>query len=133
MLGRSPPIARGASVKILVAGDRGYIGAALVPFLRRAGHEVDGLDIGFYEGCDFRGGPEPLTRPLRDSRDVTPAEVAGYDAVLCLAALSNDPLGSLRRESTYSINLGGTLRLAMAAKAAGVDRFLFASSCSLYG
>jgi nucleoside-diphosphate-sugar epimerase len=120
-------------MRVLVAGDRGYIGAVLVPFLRRAGHDVDGLDVGYFEGCDFRGGPVPLTHTLRDIRDVGPADVAGYDAVLCLAALSNDPLGSLRRETTYSINVDGTLRLAVAARSAGVERFLFASSCSLYG
>ena len=66
-------------------------------------------------------------------RDVTAGELAGYDAVLCLAALSNDPLGDLNTEATYSVNLDGTLQLARAAKAAGVPRFLFSSSCSLYG
>jgi nucleoside-diphosphate-sugar epimerase len=121
-------------MRVLVAGDRGYIGAVLVPFLRNAGHQVDGLDSGLYEGCDFRGGPEPLDgRRPRDTRDVTPAELAAYDAVVCLAALSNDPLGHLNRDATYSVNLDGTVRLAEAAKAAGIERFLFASSCSLYG
>ncbi|HEU4948725.1 MAG TPA: SDR family oxidoreductase [Kribbella sp.] len=121
-------------MRVLVTGDRGYIGAVLVPFLRKAGHVVDGLDVGLYEGCDFRGGPEPISgRRPRDTRDVQPEELAGYDAVVCLAALSNDPLGHLNRETTYSVNLDGTVRLAEAAKAAGVERFLFASSCSLYG
>ncbi|MQA79601.1 MAG: NAD-dependent epimerase/dehydratase family protein [Streptosporangiales bacterium] len=120
-------------MKVLVAGDRGYIGAVLVPFLRGAGHEVDGLDLGLYEGCDFRGGPEDVRRAPRDTRDVIPGDVAGYDAVICLAALSNDPLGHLNRATTFSVNLDGTVRLAQQAKAAGVPRFLFASSCSLYG
>ena len=121
-------------MRVLVAGDRGYIGAVLVPFLRNAGHQVDGLDVGLYEGCDFRGGPEPIAgRRPRDTRDVRPEELAGYDAIVCLAALSNDPLGHLNRDATYSVNLDGTLRLAEAAKASGVGRFLFASSCSLYG
>jgi nucleoside-diphosphate-sugar epimerase len=121
-------------MKVLVAGDRGYIGAVLVPFLRGAGHEVDGLDLGLYEGCDLGPALEVTAeRPARDMRDVTPAELAGYDAVLCLAALSNDPVGDLNPDATYSVNLDGTLQLAKAAKAAGVERFLFSSSCSLYG
>ena len=121
-------------MKVLVAGDRGYIGAVLVPFLRAAGHEVDGLDLGLYEGCDLGGGPEVLTgRAPKDIRDVTRADFTGYDAVVCLAALSNDPLGQLNPGTTYSVNLDGTLALGRAAKAAGVERFLFSSSCSLYG
>ena len=76
-----------------------------------------------------RSGP----RPAKDIRDVTAGQLTGYDAVLCLAALSNDPLGDLNPAATYSVNLDGTLHLARAAKQAGVERFLFASSCSLYG
>jgi len=121
-------------MRVLVAGDRGYIGAILVPFLRAAGHQVDGLDLGLYEGCDLGPGPEDIgARPPRDLRDTAPAELAGYDAVACLAALSNDPLGHLNPAATYSVNLDGTLRLARAARDAGVPRFAFASSCSLYG
>jgi nucleoside-diphosphate-sugar epimerase len=121
-------------MKVLVAGDRGYIGAVLVPHLRAAGHQVSGLDLGLYEGCDLGPGPEDIgTRVPRDIRDVAPGDVAGHDAVICLAALSNDPLGNLNPETTYSVNLEGTLALARAAKAAGVPRFLFSSSCSLYG
>src|ERR1700761_5259325 len=122
------------TMRVLVAGDRGYIGAVLVPFLRKAGHQVDGLDVGLYEGCDFGAGPEGLgARPPRDIRDAEASQLAGYDAVICLAALSNDPVGHLNPAATYSINQEGTLRLARAAKQAGVERFLFASSCSLYG
>jgi nucleoside-diphosphate-sugar epimerase len=121
-------------MRVLVAGDRGYIGAVLVPFLRAAGHAVEGLDLGLYEGCDLGPGPEDIgLRPRLDLRDVEARHCAGYDAVVCLAALSNDPVGELNPSATYSINLGGTLRLAEAAKKAGVGRFLFASSCSLYG
>ena len=121
-------------MRVLVAGDRGYIGAGMVPLLRGAGHEVDGLDVGLYEGCDFGAAPESLgTRPARDIRDAEASQLAGYDAVICLAALSNDPLGHLNPAATYSINHEGTLSLARAAKRAGVERFLFASSCSLYG
>lgn len=121
-------------LRILVAGDRGYIGAVLVPFLRAAGHEVDGLDNGLYEGCDFGEGPEDVRgRAPLDMRDVTSADLFGYDAVACLAALSNDPLGDLSPATTYSVNLNGTLHLAEAARQAGVERFVFSSSCSLYG
>jgi nucleoside-diphosphate-sugar epimerase len=109
----------------------------MVPLLSAAGHDIDGLDLGLYEGCDL--GPAPAfpsgasTRAACDMRDVTPGQLAGYDAVVCLAALSNDPLGDLNPGATVSVNLDGTMRLAEAAKAAGVGRFLFASSCSLYG
>jgi nucleoside-diphosphate-sugar epimerase len=120
-------------MRVLVAGDRGYIGAVLVPFLREAGHEVDGLDLGLYEGCDLGRAPEASPGTPRDMRDAAAGQLAGYDAVLCLAALSNDPLGDLNPAATYSVNLHGTLHLARAARAAGVERFLFASSCSLYG
>jgi nucleoside-diphosphate-sugar epimerase len=121
-------------MRVLVAGDRGYIGAVLVPFLRAAGHEVDGLDLGLYERCDLGPGPESIgVRSPLDIRDAEANWLAGYDAVVCLAALSNDPLGHLNREATYSVNREGTLRLARAAKEAGAERFLFASSCSLYG
>ncbi len=120
-------------MRVLVAGDRGYIGAVLVPFLRAAGHEVDGLDLGLYEGCDLGpaldapGGGSGVPWPC-DMRDVTASQLAGYDAVLCLAALSNDPLGDLNPDATFSVNLEGTLHLARTAKAAGIERVLFASS-----
>jgi nucleoside-diphosphate-sugar epimerase len=121
-------------MRVLVAGDRGYIGAILVPFLQGAGHQVDGLDVGLYEGCDFGAGPESIgARPALDIRDAEASQLTGYDAVICLAALSNDPVGHLNPAATFSINHEGTLSLARAAKTAGVERFLFASSCSLYG
>lgn len=121
-------------MKVLVAGDRGYIGAVMVPFLRTAGYHVDGLDLGLYDGCDFgRSAQQTTDRPTADVRDVQPRDLVGYGAVICLAALSNDPLGHLNPAATYSVNLDGTLHLAKAAKRAGVPRFLFASSCSLYG
>jgi nucleoside-diphosphate-sugar epimerase len=121
-------------MRVLVAGDRGYIGAVMVSVLRTAGYQVDGLDLGLYEGCDFGPGPESIgARPPCDIRDAHTSQLAGYDAVVCLAALSNDPLGDLKPVATFSVNLEGTLALARAAKTAGVQRFLFASSCSLYG
>ncbi len=104
-----------------------------MPLIRAAGHEADGLDLGLYEGCDLGPAPDGSPQPPADIRDVVPAQLASYDAVICLAALSNDPLGDLNPEATYSVNLHGTLHLARAAKQAGVERFLFASSCSLYG
>lgn len=118
-------------MRVLVAGDRGYIGAVLVPFLQAEGHEVHGLDLGLYDGCDL--GPAIPDGPALDIRDVSAAALEGYDAVVCLAALSNDPVGNLNREATYSVNLAGTLHLAREARRAGVERFLFSSSCSLYG
>ncbi len=121
-------------MKVLVAGDRGYIGAVLVPFLQSAGHEVDGLDLGLYEGCDLGAGPVRIDeRPLVDLREVEVHHVAGYDAVLCLAALSNDPLGHLNPAATYSVNLDGTLHLARVAKHAGVERFLHARPAASMG
>jgi nucleoside-diphosphate-sugar epimerase len=122
------------AMRVLVAGDRGYIGAVLVPFLRTAGHQVDGLDLGLYEGCDFGPGLEDAAKFVPcDTRDVQASLLDGYDAVVCLAALSNDPLGNLNPAATYSVNLDGTLALARTARQVGAERFLFASSCSLYG
>jgi nucleoside-diphosphate-sugar epimerase len=110
-------------MRILVTGDRGYIGAILGPFLRAAGHEIGGLDLGLYEGCDFGLVPEDIgARPPRDVRDAMPGELAGYDTVACLAGLSNDPLGHLNPAATASVNLEGPLRLARAAKQARVGR-----------
>src|ERR1700751_3197252 len=118
-------------MRVLVAGDRGYIGTVLMPFLRAAGHEVDGLDLGLYEGCALGPAPEDGYPGPWDMRDVKPGQLVRYDAVVCLAALSNDPLGDLSPAATYSVNLDGTLHLAQAAKQVGFERFLFASSCSL--
>jgi nucleoside-diphosphate-sugar epimerase len=105
----------------------------LVPFLERAGHDVVGLDSDFYESCTF-GGAIPKVREIRkDIRDVERRDLEGFDAVIHLAALSNDPLGDLNPELTYDINHRGTVRVAAAAKDAGVPRFVFSSSCSNYG
>src|ERR1041384_7475838 len=120
-------------MKVLVTGHRGYIGVEMVPALRAAGHEVVGLDTGYYDGCDFDGRPDETPELRLDLRDVTPAHLAGIDAVAHLGALSNDPLGDLNKDLTYDINLHASVRLARAAKEAGVTRFLFSSSCSLYG
>jgi nucleoside-diphosphate-sugar epimerase len=120
-------------MRVLVTGHNGYIGSVMVPLLQMAGHEPVGLDTYLYEECCF--GPEVQDIPaLRmDLRDVTPEDLTGFDAVIHLAALCNDPLGNLNPDSTYEVNLHASVRLAKAARAAGVKRYLFASSCSLYG
>ncbi len=120
-------------MKVLVTGHHGYIGSVMTRVLGDAGHSVTGLDTYLYEGCDF--GPDAPAVPSirKDFRDVESADLRGFDAVVHLAALSNDPLGCLDEACTYSINHEGSVSLARAAKAAGVPRFLFASSCSLYG
>lgn len=120
-------------MRVLVTGHHGYIGSVLVPVLTGAGHEVVGLDTFYFEGCDF--GPPVVAVPSvrKDLRDVTRADLDGFDAVVHLAALSNDPLGSLDPALTEDINLHASVSLAGAAKEAGVNRFVFSSSCSLYG
>lgn len=120
-------------MRVLVAGDRGYLGAVIVPFLQRAGHQVVGLDAGWYDGCDFGPVPADYEQRTGDIRDARPDDLVGFDAVVSLAAISNDPLGHLNPQATYSVNAHGPVHLAEAAKAAGVPRYLFASSCSLYG
>jgi nucleoside-diphosphate-sugar epimerase len=120
-------------MRLLVTGHLGYIGVEMVPRLLALGHEVVGLDTGYYEGCDFVAAPEPVPTLTLDLRDVEPSHLEGFDAVIHLAALSNDPLSDLNPDLTYDINLRASVRLAEAAKAAGVERFLFSSSCSLYG
>jgi nucleoside-diphosphate-sugar epimerase len=120
-------------VKIFLTGHHGYIGSVTGPLLRAAGHEVTGLDTFFYEGCDLRDEPDGLPTQRLDLRDASPSALAGHDAVVHLAALSNDPLGDLSPELTKAINFDATVRLARAAKEAGVGRFVFSSSCSMYG
>lgn len=124
-------------MKILVTGTEGYIGARLAPWLMAAGHDVVGLDTGLYrDGClylDTPGMPVAPRTIYKDLRTVEPADFAGFDAVIHLAELSNDPLGQNRPEITYRINHEGSVRIAQAARAAGVRRFVYASSCSVYG
>jgi nucleoside-diphosphate-sugar epimerase len=120
-------------MKILLTGHHGYIGAVTGPLLRAAGHELTGLDTFFYEGCDLREDADGLPALRLDLRDADSAALAGYDAVVHFAALSNDPLGDISPELTKEINFEATLRLAHAAKQAGVARFVLSSSCSMYG
>jgi nucleoside-diphosphate-sugar epimerase len=120
-------------VHVLVTGSAGYIGAVLVPWLARAGHRVVGLDSGLFAGCGFGPEPEPVETMAVDVRDVGADDLRGFDAVLHLAAISNDPLGNLNPDTTYDINHRASVHLARMARQAGVPRFLFSSSCSLYG
>jgi nucleoside-diphosphate-sugar epimerase len=123
------------SVKVLVTGHQGYIGSVMVPKLIAAGHQVSGCDSNLYERCTFAGGDPILSVPSlrKDIRDLKFEDVMGFDAVIHLAALSNDPLSDLSPNLTYDINHLASVRLAELAKKAGVRRFLFASSCSNYG
>jgi nucleoside-diphosphate-sugar epimerase len=124
-------------MKILITGTEGYIGARMAPILAAHGHDVTGLDSGFYrDGClylDPIGMPTAPQTIFRDLRTIGPADLEGYDAVVHLAELSNDPLGQNRPEITFQINHQGSVRIANAARSAGVKRFVYASSCSVYG
>jgi nucleoside-diphosphate-sugar epimerase len=124
-------------MKILVTGTEGYIGARLAPWLHERGHEVSGLDTALYrDGClymDSLGMPFAPRTSFKDLRTLTAADFAGVDAVIHLAELSNDPLGQNRPAITYKINHEGSVRIASAAREAGVRRFVYASSCSVYG
>ena len=120
-------------MKILLTGSHGYIGAVTGRVLVDAGHEVTGLDSYLYAGCDL-GPDDPAHAAIpKDVRDVDASELGWYDAIVHLAALSNDPIGELSPDLTRAINLDATVRLAQSAKEAGVGRFVFASSCSMYG
>lgn len=122
-------------MRILVTGHLGYIGTVLTPMLVNAGHEVTGMDTNLFERCTYPSGGAIVDVPCisRDVRDATASDLAGFDAVLHLAALSNDPLGDLRPDITDQINHLGSVRIAKLAKEAAVKRFVFASSCSNYG
>lgn len=122
-------------MKVLVTGHLGYIGTVMVPMLQKAGHEVTGCDTDLYQRCTYAPGGNISVVPeyRMDVRDITAEHLAGFDAIIHLAALSNDPLGELNPELTYAINHRASVRLATLGKAAGVPRFLLASSCSNYG
>ncbi|HYS20036.1 MAG TPA: SDR family oxidoreductase [Gemmatimonadales bacterium] len=120
-------------MRVLLTGHEGFVGSVLAPLLRAAGCDVTGLDTGLFASCTFAESPVEITGQRMDVRDVALGDLVGFDAVIHLAALSNDPVGDLDPETTYAINHVASVKLARLAKAAGVTRFLFASSCSLYG
>ncbi len=120
-------------MKTLVTGCNGYIGAVLVDMLRERGHELTGLDTNFYSRCIYEGSLPGIPLITKDIRDVDESDLEGFDAVVHLAGLSNDPLGDFRPALTAQINTDASLRLARLAKRRGVSRFVFASSCSTYG
>jgi nucleoside-diphosphate-sugar epimerase len=120
-------------MRVLVTGHQGFIGSILSPMLLEAGHEVVGFDTDYYKDCDFGNGPSDIPAIRRDIRDARRADLAGFDAIIHLAALSNDPLGDLEPGLTYEVNHHATVQLARLARDAGVRRFLFSSSCSNYG
>jgi len=120
-------------MNVVVTGHRVYIGVHLVQLLKEAGHSVTGCDLGLFDGCEW----EPFARPDReldkDVRDLTEADLDGHDCVMHLAAISNDPMGDLDPEITLSVNRDGSHHVAQTARNAGVGRFLFSGSCSVYG
>jgi len=120
-------------MRVLVTGHKGYIGTVLVPLLLEEGYEVIGLDSDLYRRSTFGPSPKSIPEIQKDIRDAELADFQGIDAVIHLAGLSNDPLGDLNPELTYEINHRASVRLAELAKEAGVERFLFSSSCSTYG
>lgn len=120
-------------MRVLITGHQGFIGSVMVPLLLEAGHQVVGMDTDYYRDCTFVGALANVLSIRRDIRDALPSDLAGFDAVIHLAALSNDPLGDFDPELTYQINHRATVHLAKLARDARVPRFLFSSSCSNYG
>ncbi len=120
-------------MRAFVTGHRGYIGVHLVDVLKKAGHWVTGCDLRLFEGCSWEPVPPADRELIKDSRLITPQDLEGHDCVMHLAALSNDPMGALDSELTFSVNRDASIRLAALAKETGVPRFLFAGSCSIYG
>jgi nucleoside-diphosphate-sugar epimerase len=120
-------------MKILLTGHKGYIGAIAGPILQSANHEVVGLDTDLFAGCEFGKPSRKIPEIRKDLRDLTRADLHGFDAVVHFAALSNDPVGDINPQLTYDINHLASVQMARLAKAAGVKRFIFSSSCSTYG
>jgi nucleoside-diphosphate-sugar epimerase len=119
--------------RILITGNNGYIGSIMAPWFCRQGYDVVGLDTGYFARCTLVPDTTDIPTIHKDLRDVTVRDLVGFDAVIHLAALSNDPIGNLNEAWTREINSEGTVRLAMFAKEAGVARFIFSSSCIMYG
>jgi nucleoside-diphosphate-sugar epimerase len=125
---------RGSNMNILITGNNGYIGSMLTKLLLEKGHGVTGLDTNYYRGCEFNSFHYPQLRQInKDIRALTKKDLKNIDAVIHLAALSNDPLGELDVKLTYEINFEATVKLANLAKESGIRRFIYASTCSMYG
>lgn len=120
-------------MRAFVTGHKGYIGTHLVDVLKGAGHTVTGCDLGLFDGCEWEPRARPDRELIKDIRDITRDDLDGHDCVMHLAALSNDPMGDVRPEITLSVNRDASYRLGQLAKQAGVGRYLFAGSCSVYG
>ncbi|HEV2455265.1 MAG TPA: SDR family oxidoreductase [Verrucomicrobiae bacterium] len=120
-------------MKILVTGHRGYIGPHLVKILKEAGHHVTGVDIGFFDSCNWEPFPVADREITSDFRALTERDLEGFDCVCHLAGISNDPMGDLDEKLTFDMNRDGSIELALRAKRAGVPRYLFSGSCSIYG
>ncbi len=120
-------------MKVFVTGHRGYIGAHLVELLKREGHQVTGCDLRLFEGCEWEPVPAADKELVKDTRGIVARDLEGHDCVMHLAAMSNDPMGAVDAATTYAVNRDASIRLASVAKEAGVPRYLFAGSCSIYG
>ncbi|WP_214228873.1 SDR family oxidoreductase [Pedobacter sp. B4-66] len=120
-------------MNVFVTGHLGYIGVHLVKQLKELGHEVTGCDIDLFNGCEFESFIRPDKELIKDIRNLTVEDLRGYDCIMHLAAISNDPMGDLDEQITYDVNLKGSVALAELAKKAGIKRFLFSGSCSVYG
>ena len=120
-------------MRVLLTGHEGYIGSVMAPALAARGHDVVGLDTGYFADCTLVPADAAIPAVRKDIRDLEPGDVEGFDAVVHLAALSNDPIGNLNDSWTEEINFQASVRLAQLAREAGVERFLFSSSCIMYG
>lgn len=119
--------------RVLITGHKGYIGSVMTPHLAKSGYEVIGLDTGYYDSCSLVSDPMEIPYKQKDVRDIELDDLRGFDAVIHLAALSNDPIGNMNDGWTEEINFRASVRLAELAKEAGVERYLFSSSCIMYG
>lgn len=120
-------------MKVFVTGHKGYIGAHLIEVLKESGHHVVGCDIDYFHGCNWEGLTQPDGEIIGDYLNLQLSDLEGFDCVMHLAAISNDPMGELDEQLTYKTNRDGSIRLAKLAKEAGVSRYMFSSSCSIYG
>jgi nucleoside-diphosphate-sugar epimerase len=120
-------------MKVFVTGHKGYIGVHLVDLLKQGGHTVTGCDLGLFDGCAWEKTVPADRELIKDVRNVTLGDLDGHDCIMHLAAISNDPMGEVNAAATYAINRDASIRIAELAKKAGVARYLFAASCSVYG